>query len=470
MDSKEMAPGDIERRSFEIITEELGGRTFPPLEEPVVKRVIHTTADFSYADSLVFTHDAAHCALDALRAGATVLTDTNMALAGISKPALAKLGCKAVCYMADPDVASAARAAGTTRAVASMDKACGIEGPFIVAVGNAPTALLRLAELMDAGKIAPALVVGVPVGFVNVVEAKEELLARRVPAIVARGRKGGSTVAAAIMNALLYRDHAPRRPEVTAPASAPALRIFAGTTEGRLLCEWASGAGIPARAYAATEYGGELLGELPGIEVHAGRLDEADMERELSGARIVVDATHPFATLASGNIRAASLAVGARCLRLARPVEALPKGVVSVASIACAARFLSENPGRALLTTGSKELAPYTRVADFAERFFVRVLPLPGAITKCIDAGFSPSHVIGMQGPFTRELNEAMLRQVGAQWLVTKDSGTVGGTAEKIASARGVGAHCIVVARPAEGGGALSLREVEDALLRELAR
>ena len=168
-----------------------------------MKRVIHTTADFSYADSLVFTHDAAHRALDALRAGATVLTDTNMALAGISKPALAKLGCKGVCYMADPDVA--ARAAGTTRAVASMDKACGIEGPLIVAVGNAPTALLCLAELMDAGKIAPALVVGVPVGFVNVVEAKEELLARRVPAIVARGRKGGSTVATAIMNALLYQ-------------------------------------------------------------------------------------------------------------------------------------------------------------------------------------------------------------------------------------------------------------------------
>ena len=235
---------------------------------------------------------------------------------------------------------------------------------------------------------------------------------------------------------------------MTAPASAPALRIFAGTTEGRLLCEWASGAGIPARAYAATDYGGELLGELPGIEVHAG----------------------PYATLASGNIRAASLAVGARCLRLARPAEALPKGVVSVASIACAARFLSENPGRALLATGSKELAPYTRVADFSERFFVRVLPLPGAITKCIDAGFSPSHVIGMQGPFTRELNEAMLRQVGAQWLVTKDSGTVGGTAEKLAAARDVGARCIVVTRPAEGDGGLSLREVEDALLREFAR
>ncbi len=469
MDSKEMAPGDIERRSFEIITEELGGRTFPPLEEPVVKRVIHTTADFSYADSLVFTHDAAHCALDALRAGATVLTDTNMALAGISKPALAKLGCKAVCFMADPDVAAAARAAGTTRAVASMDKACGIEGPLIVAVGNAPTALLRLAELMDAGKIAPALVVGVPVGFVNVVEAKGATRTTRA-SHRREGSQGRLDRGGCHYERAALPDHAPRRPEVTAPASAPALRIFAGTTEGRLLCEWASRAGIPARAYAATEYGGELLGELPGIEVHAGRLDDADMERELSGACIVVDATHPFATLASGNIRAASLAVGARCLRLARPVEALPKGVVPVASIACAARFLSENPGRALLTTGSKELAPYTSVADFAERFFVRVLPLPGAITKCIDAGFSPSHVIGMQGPFTRELNEAMLRQVGAQWLVTKDSGTVGGTAEKLAAARDVGARCIVVTRPAEGSGALSLREVEDALLREFAR
>ena len=155
---------------------------------------------------------------------------------------------------------------------------------------------------------------------------------------------------------------------MTAPASASALRIFAGTTEGRLLCEWASGAGIPARAYAATEYGGELLGELPGIEVHTGRLDEADMERELSGARIVVDATHPFATLASGNIRAASLAVGARCLRLARPVEALPKGVVPVASIACAARFLSESPGRALLTTGSGSTRTKKRSAKSATR------------------------------------------------------------------------------------------------------
>ena len=208
-------PADIERTSLSIITAELAelGLTPPPETAAVVKRVIHTTADFDYARNLRFTPGAVAAGVKALRAGTPIITDTNMALAGISKPALAKIGCQAVCYMADPDVAAAARAAGTTRAVASMDKACGIEGPLIVAVGNAPTALLRLAELMDAGKIAPALVVGVPGGFVNVVEAKEELLARRVPAIVARGRKGGATGAAAIMNALLYQITRPGGPK-----------------------------------------------------------------------------------------------------------------------------------------------------------------------------------------------------------------------------------------------------------------
>lgn len=198
-------PHDIERTSFEIITRELGDRELDPLQAPVIKRVIHTTADFSFAESLVFTDGAIERAWDALRAGATILTDTNMARSGISRPALAALGCTCTCYMADEDVAAAAREQGTTRAHASMDKACGISGPLVIAVGNAPTALLRLCELMDAGRIAPDLVVGVPVGFVNVVEAKEEILARDVPAIVARGRKGGSTVAAAIVNALLYQ-------------------------------------------------------------------------------------------------------------------------------------------------------------------------------------------------------------------------------------------------------------------------
>ena len=200
------APADIERRSFEIISEELGNRVFDPLEEPVIKRVIHTTADFSYADNLVFTPHAVEQGLGALRSGATVVTDTNMALAGISKASLAALGASAVCFMADPDVAERARAAGTTRAHACMDRACEIDGPIIIAVGNAPTALLHLAELIRAGRIDPALVIGAPVGFVNVVEAKEELIAMpEVPSIVARGRKGGSTVAAAIVNALLYQ-------------------------------------------------------------------------------------------------------------------------------------------------------------------------------------------------------------------------------------------------------------------------
>lgn len=249
-------------------------------------------------------------------------------------------------------------------------------------------------------------------------------------------------------------------------ASAPRLRVFAGTTEGRLLCERFAARGIAARAYAATEYGGELLGDLPGIEVHAGRLDERAMEDELSGARIVVDATHPFASLASRNIRAAAEAVGARYVRLRREADALPDDVAVVGSIAEAARMLARVEGRALLTTGSKELAPYTEVEGFEERFFVRVLPTADAVGKCADAGFPPSHVIGMQGPFSRELNAAMLRQVGATWLVAKDSGSPGGTGEKIAAARDVGARCIIIARPDEPERAFTLCEVEELLSR----
>ncbi len=249
-------------------------------------------------------------------------------------------------------------------------------------------------------------------------------------------------------------------------ASAPAVRVFAGTTEGRLLCEWLAARGVRARAYAATEYGGELICDLPGVEAHTGRLDEQEMETELAGAAIVVDATHPFASLASANIRAAAEATGARYMRLRREEEAVPDDVVVAGSIAEAARVLAQAPGRALLTTGSKELAPYTRVEGFGERFFVRVLPTVDAVEKCAHAGFPPSRIIAMQGPFTRELNAAMLRQVGASWLVTKDSGSVGGTGEKIAAARDVGARCILIARPDESGRTFTLGEVEDLLAR----
>lgn len=202
-----MKPQDIEKRSFEIITAELGERTFPDGIAQVVKRVIHTTADFDYADNLVFSPDVIEKAKAALLSGATVVTDTNMALSGISKPALARLGGSALCYMADPEVARIAAETGTTRAVASMHRAAQEHPGAILAVGNAPTALLTIAEEIEAG-LRPALVIAVPVGFVNVVESKEALFAacaaHGVPAIAAMGRKGGSTVAAAVCNALVY--------------------------------------------------------------------------------------------------------------------------------------------------------------------------------------------------------------------------------------------------------------------------
>ena len=199
-----IAPMDIERESFRIITEELGSRVLDPEQAPIIKRVIHTTADFDYVDSLIFSPDAVRLALDALRGGATVVTDTQMALAGINKRTLEKLGGRAVCFMADGDVAEAAKAQGVTRARVSMDKAVRMGENVIFAIGNAPTALIRLREHIDAG-YRPRLIIGVPVGFVNVVASKELILETDVPHIVARGRKGGSNVAACIVNALLYR-------------------------------------------------------------------------------------------------------------------------------------------------------------------------------------------------------------------------------------------------------------------------
>ncbi len=202
-------PADIERTSLSIITAELAelGLTPPPETAAVVKRVIHTTADFDYARNLRFTPGAVAAGVKALRAGTPIITDTNMALAGITKPGLARLGGTALCYMADPEVAALAKAGGTTRAVASMQRAAQEHPGAVLAVGNAPTALLTIADQIEAG-LRPALVIGVPVGFVNVVESKERLLATceafGVPAIVAMGRKGGSNVAAAICNALLY--------------------------------------------------------------------------------------------------------------------------------------------------------------------------------------------------------------------------------------------------------------------------
>ena len=198
-------PMDIENRSFAIITELLGDTPLDPENAPVIKRVIHTTADFDYAQSLVFSPHAVEKGIQALKAGCDIVTDTQMAKAGINKTALGKLGGQVHCFMADEDVAQEAKARGITRAAVCMERAAKLEKPCIFAIGNAPTALIALKELMDGGKLDPALIIGVPVGFVNVVESKELILGTNVPHIVARGRKGGSNVAAAICNALLYQ-------------------------------------------------------------------------------------------------------------------------------------------------------------------------------------------------------------------------------------------------------------------------
>ena len=226
---EQVLPAQIEKRSFEIITEELGDRVFVPGTEPVVKRCIHTSADFDYAENLVFSENVVEKALSALRRGVSIVTDTQMAKAGINKKKLAQYGGQVYCFMSDEDVAKAARENGTTRAAASMEKAAGMfqrdhgqadtadrplncqEAPgdetpgLIFAIGNAPTALIRLYELIREGRLAPELIIGVPVGFVNVVQSKEMILdLKDTPYIVARGRKGGSNIAACICNALLY--------------------------------------------------------------------------------------------------------------------------------------------------------------------------------------------------------------------------------------------------------------------------
>lgn len=200
-----VAPADIEKRSFAIITEELGDRTFPADIAPVVKRVIHTSADFDYADNLVFSENVVQRACDAIRGGAHIVTDTSMAMAGINKKTLAQFGGSVHCFIADADVAAEAKRRGVTRSTVSMERAAKLDVPLIFAIGNAPTALIELARLIETGALAPQLIIGVPVGFVNVVESKELIMQLDVPHIVARGRKGGSNVAAAIVNALLYQ-------------------------------------------------------------------------------------------------------------------------------------------------------------------------------------------------------------------------------------------------------------------------
>ena len=200
------APMEIEKRSFEIITEMLGNRVLDPENEAVIKRVIHTTADFDFADTLVFSEHAVSKGIAALKSGCDIVTDTQMAKSGINKQILKSLGGEAHCFMSDPYVAEEAKARGVTRAMVSMEKASTLPKRCIYASGNAPTALFVLRELLEKGQLTnAALIIAVPVGFVNVVESKELIIASDVPHIAARGRKGGSSIAATICNAMLYQ-------------------------------------------------------------------------------------------------------------------------------------------------------------------------------------------------------------------------------------------------------------------------
>ncbi|MDE5557828.1 MAG: precorrin-8X methylmutase [Ruminococcus sp.] len=204
MELEYILPDKIEKRSFELIENELGERKIPDEIKPVVMRVIHTTADFDYYENMRFSANVVFHAIEILKKGAIIVTDTNMAKSGINKKALAELGCEVICFMADEDVAERAKLCGITRATASVDKASELKKPVIYAVGNAPTALLRLCEHIKNKTFIPEIVIGVPVGFVNVIQSKELIMKSGVPYIVAKGRKGGSNVAASICNALLY--------------------------------------------------------------------------------------------------------------------------------------------------------------------------------------------------------------------------------------------------------------------------
>jgi len=204
MELKRVEPSQIEAMSMEIIRSELKC-PLPPENEAVILRAIHTTADFDYADNLRFSPNAVKYGVEALLRGTDIVTDTTMAMSGINKRVLTKLGGRIHNFIADPQVASQAKARGITRAAVSMEHAAALKKPLIYAIGNAPTALVRLYELWQEGTLPPpALIIGVPVGFVNVVEAKELTMEMNCPWIVARGRKGGSNLAAAICNALLY--------------------------------------------------------------------------------------------------------------------------------------------------------------------------------------------------------------------------------------------------------------------------
>ena len=241
--------------------------------------------------------------------------------------------------------------------------------------------------------------------------------------------------------------------------------LFGGTGEGRALAEWLAAEGVPHTVCVATEYGEALLP--PGGTAHVGRMDRGEMEALMraGGFSLCVDATHPYAAEATENIRAAAEGAGLPCLRLARRTDG-EKDALRADTMAEAADRLADLPGSVLLTTGSKELDPFAR-PGLAERCYPRVLPMVGSLARCLELGFPPKNVICMQGPFSKELNAALIRQYGIKTLVTKDTGAAGGFPEKAAAAKETGCALLVVARPREEEG-LTLEEMKEEILRRL--
>lgn len=244
------------------------------------------------------------------------------------------------------------------------------------------------------------------------------------------------------------------------------LFIFSGTSEGRSLCQFVAAHQISAQVYVATDYGQAVMEPMQGITVHIGRLTADEIEQKICKDALVVDATHPYATEITQNLQIACHHVQAQYLRLIRPAQ-IAEDVITVANTAEAVNWICNHKGHVLLTTGSKELDAYTAVPDYQKRIFPRVLPSTQVLAKCEALGFPGSSVIAMQGPFSHEMNVALLEKINAKILITKDTGSSGGFEQKLSAARQVGAQVIVIARPTDEHG-YTLEQIQNFLYQKL--
>lgn len=226
--------------------------------------------------------------------------------------------------------------------------------------------------------------------------------------------------------------------------------VFSGTTEGRMLSHALAKLDVPVLVCVATEYGRLDQGVCPGVEVHAGRLEEKDMVQLLQGKNLCIDATHPYATQVTANIRRAAEQAGVLYKRLLRPASPLPPGCLEVKDVQEVVNFLEKQEGNVLLTTGAKELAGFMPLGT--QRLFARVLPLESSLEACKRANIPTSHIIAMQGPYSKELNIALMHQFSIGYLVTKDGGNPGGFTEKLEAAKECQVQAIVIRRPADQG------------------